>query len=111
MRNEKWRCSLAKSENHDTTNDLSVSSATKLASNSRSVLQSKPDNFGNKTFLNYRTKEFPQSSMSPASDILQSDLNKTIKCTTIINFLKASKVLNSHVIFKIKHNDDGNINV
>lgn len=69
------------------------------------------DHFENKMFLNKPSQAFPSSKLSVAFYIEERDFKKTVQSIAINKIPKAPNIINSHVIYKIKHNDDKNLNL
>lgn len=99
MSKENWRFSSSAM--------LHAMSATNLVvSNEGEILNQLLEYFGNKPFLRYRAQGFPTFPLLNAYNSGEEDFKKTVKTVPIDEVPKDANVISSHVIYKVKVNDD-----
>lgn len=62
--------------------------------------------FGNKPFLRHQAQVFPQFSLKSVCDLEEADSKKTAKMCPLSEMPHTANILSSHVIYKLKVDDD-----
>lgn len=101
--NETWR--------FESTAVLSAysSSSFKVQSVMQDVLNDMLNYFGDKLFLRHQAQAFPQFRLRSAYELEEADFKKMIKLHPIADLPNHANLISSHVIYKLKVNDDSSL--
>ena len=97
---ENWRFSRT------TLSSATTHSLPRLPSSEQQTLQLLLDTFGNKPFMRHHAQGFDQACMDNAYAVEEDGFKKTVKLIPRDQVPANSNVINSHVIYKVKINDD-----
>lgn len=64
------------------------------------------EHFGNKQFMRFQAQGFEQYPLRNAYEKEEGEFYKTIKVVPISELPTDANIVNSHVLYKVKHNDD-----
>lgn len=70
------------------------------------VLKEIMDQFVNKPFLRHQAQAFPQFSLAAAYAQEENDFTKSAKTVPLCEIPSTANIISSHVLYKIKVNDD-----
>lgn len=70
------------------------------------VLQEMLNYFGNKAFMGHQAQGFPQFALVNAYNAEETIFKKTVKPVHISEIPPDANIISSHVIYKVKMNDD-----
>ena len=99
--NETWRFS-----DHDYSVQNAVACAVELFSSEQSDLKPMFEHFGNKPFLAYQAQGFPSYMLHNAYHEEEESFKRTVRVVARSTVPSNANVISSHVIYKIKVNDD-----
>lgn len=86
-----------------------VADKLEVTSTESSVLSSMLENFGNKAFLIHQAQGFDQFPLVNAYKAEEETFLKTVRPVSKCKIPPASNIINSHVLYKVKQNDDGTL--
>lgn len=90
-------------------NDTLSASVTELTSNSEETLSTFKNRFGFKDFLMYQAEGLPSYILWNAYNAKEEKFKQTVQEVHVTVVPKNANIITSHVIYKVKPNDDGSL--
>ena len=92
-----------------TSSSSSFSNMLQVTSTENSVLSSMLEHFGNKPFMRHQAQGFEQFALVNAYKAEEETFLKTVRPVTHDKIPAGSNVISSHVLYKVKQNDEGSL--
>lgn len=89
--------------------DAALGNFSALPSNEKQILKNIMDSFGNKPFVRHQAQGFEQFPILNAYRVEEEDFKKNVESVKRSCVPPGSNVISSHVIYKVKMNEDGSL--
>lgn len=67
------------------------------------------EHFGNKSFMKHQAQGFEQYTLNKSYDAEETSFLNTVKIVPHSDVPSDANIVNSHVLYKVKNNDDGSL--